>query len=65
MRLFHKIRIIKHNKLISFLILMISVDYEKTKYFSIFTDNDGFISIIATQNLWTSGNTELPQLDLR
>ena len=37
----------------------------KSKYFSVFTDNDSFIFVIAGQKLhWTSANTELIQLEL-
>ena len=67
-RLFHKISRIEHNKLIIFLILMISVDFEKN--LNIFpyvcTGNDSFIFIIANQKFcWTSRNIEILQLDLR
>ena len=59
MRFFHKIRI-EHNKLIFFLILMISVDYEKYNYFSVCTGNDSFIFIITNQKFyWTPGSTDL------
>ena len=58
--------LIEHNKLILFLSLMISVNYEKIQIFFEFTGNASFVFIIANQKFyWASGNTELLQLDLR
>ena len=65
---FYKISGIEHNKLILFLILIINVNYEKIQvFFCIYWKaNDSFVFIIANQKFCrTSGNTELPQLDLR
>ena len=42
------------------------VDLKKSKYFSVFTDDDSFIFVIVSQKFyWTSRNIELAQLDLR